>query len=352
MDELNAWVADAVRYQLGEHYAGQYMHSRNQVCTARGRDRGADLQVYFASQVFKEHIRALHETKQPHDTPLRTTIQTPYGLVYPKEYATVTDLATALVEHLSSNTHPLVADVRRDGRGMLKITTKAHLEWHAIMGRFPCSLCGFYFNGAKGLRVHREIGHRQSYVQAHDDAIAATNTQLIVYTAPASTLHLWTQSAEATKRSRRALEPGLDAARRGDVQTIQALLQQGWDARSVRDLHGNNAMLWAAIEGHLDMCKYLHEQVGLDAAALQGKLGRNAFHWAARNGHLHVCQWLVDDVKMDADSATLDGTTPLHYAVYGQQMGIVRWLVYVVHALNYADQCYATLGKLGATFIA
>ncbi|ETW08499.1 hypothetical protein H310_01065 [Aphanomyces invadans] len=337
METLNAWVAEAVRHHLGEDYVSQYYSSRNQVCPARGRERGADLEVFFANQVFKHHIRAMHETNQPSDTPLRVIVKTPYGLVKHEEYATTSTLAAALVEHMSEAMQPLVADIRHDNRGMIKITTKMHLEWHTVMGRFPCSLCGLYFNGTKGLRVHREIQHNHSYVQARDDAVAASNVQIIAYTAPRTMLHQWTESAKAAERRRRDLEPGLDAARRGDIPALQALLHQGWDAKSTRDVHGNDAMLWAAIEGHLGMCRFLHEQVGLDAAALQGKLGRNALHWAARNGFRRICEWLINEVKIDVDCATLDGTTPLHYAVYGQHLDIVQWLVDIgcdIHCLN------------------
>ncbi|KAF0695926.1 Aste57867_13274 [Aphanomyces stellatus] len=340
MEIINARVADAVRHTLGEAYAEAYRASRNQICEARGRESGADLQVFFAVQVFKQHTRALCEASLPKNTPLHVTVISPFGLVHDKIFVTSKALGAALVDHLMEDDHvqTLVADMRHDDRGRIKLTTKAHLEWHTIMGRLPCSLCGLYFNGAKGLRVHKEIQHQLTYTAAQHD-VRSTQQQLIVYTAPPSDLHRWHATATEKKLQRRALEPGLDAARRGDLTALRAMVDlENWDPTVVRDVHGNNALLWAAIEGHLDVCKYLHGAFGLDAAELQGKLGRNALHWAARGGHRDVCAWLMDDVGVDVDCPTLDGTTPLHYAVYGEQLEMVKWLVAErrcdVHRLN------------------
>ncbi|KAH9144184.1 hypothetical protein AeRB84_011864 [Aphanomyces euteiches] len=338
---LNECMADAIQLTLGLDYVEQYAVSRNRVSASRGSQSGADLQVFFANQVFKQHIRTLCDASFPKDTPLRTTVTSSFGLIHEKEYATSEALAAALVDHLTelSQIQTLVADIRHDARGMIKLTTKAHLEWHTIMGRLPCSLCGLFFNGPKGLRVHREIQHQLAYADAKLDVVT-TQQQLIVYTAPASDLRLWKQTAEATKRQRRALEPGLDAARRGDLAAMQLLVAQGWNPNDARDIHGNDAMLWAAIEGHVEVCKYLHATHNMNVSALQGKLGRNTLHWTARNGHRELCEWLIHDLKMDVDSPTHDGTTPLHYAVYGEQHEMVRWLVYIVVTVNrLADEC-------------
>ena len=76
------------------------------------------------------------------------------------------------------------------------------------------------------------------------------------------------------------------------------------------------ALLWAAGEGHLEVCKYLCDVCKVNVNDLRGKNGikRHALHWAARNGHVQVCKWLVLEKCTDVDIQTEDGTTALHFA--------------------------------------
>jgi hypothetical protein len=300
---------------------------------ARGRNSGGDFQLYFAIEVFKQHIRALYDTSAPKDMPLVTTITTAFGSVHERRYTSAAAIAMALIEYLTNDDRCrlLLAYARHDARGMIKFTTKAHLEWHTIMGRLPCDICGSFFNGKKGLRVHMEIQHRVSYTDAQQK-VMTIDKQLIVYTAPADEVLQWKKQAQEikSKRERTVLEnPGLEAARCGDVATLKGMVAEGWNAHDVRDVHGNNSLLWAAMGGHLVVCQYLHLDCGLAVDELQGKLGRNALHWAARNGHLQLCDWLIHEALMNVDSSTRDGTTPLHFAVYGQHKPVIEWLMYV-----------------------
>lgn len=88
--------------------------------------------------------------------------------------------------------------------------------------------------------------------------------------------------------------------------------------------------MWAAGEGHLQVCQYLVNTCKVPALLIAGpnkKRQRNALHWAARNGHAEVVQWLVSECGVPVDVSTSDGTTPFMYAVWKGHLDVCTWLV-------------------------
>merc|ERR1712232_1183336 len=74
-------------------------------------------------------------------------------------------------------------------------------------------------------------------------------------------------SADASQVARRSdvtLCEGMIAARDGDLDKLRMLIEHdGWDPKT-RDKNGCPALLWAAGNGHLDVCQYLVHSCGLD----------------------------------------------------------------------------------------
>ena len=122
--------------------------------------------------------------------------------------------------------------------------------------------------------------------------------------------------------------PGLVAARDGDVEALQALLQEGWDPLGADslDCHGASALDWAAGGGHLRCLQLL-------APAAKGRQacrrdGRGPAHWAARNGHAETILWLLQHTSaLGAESPTGDGTTMLMLAAFGGHVEAAQLLV-------------------------
>jgi ankyrin repeat protein len=65
---------------------------------------------------------------------------------------------------------------------------------------------------------------------------------------------------------------------------------------------------------------------------------RHALHWAARNGRVEVCEWLIREKHVDVNIEADDGTVPVHFAVWTNNIEMVKWLVEVIdcdlHKLN------------------
>ena len=115
----------------------------------------------------------------------------------------------------------------------------------------------------------------------------------------------------------------LSAARRGQADTIQALLAQGSNV-DTRNLVGETALIQAAEKGRLEVVELLithHAEVNA-----QDKLGWTALMRAAYEGHLKVMERLI------AAGATLSlknrhGATALMSAAYGGHADCVQVLL-------------------------
>lgn len=280
---------------------------------------------------------------------MRVQTVSPFGLVREREYHSAREVAEGIVstfEFCNEETVDMIADVRISGRSScITITTKAHMDWHLEHGRLPCSVCGRFFKGPRGLRYHQIIEHKLEYFDAQRTALDS-ELQLILYTHSNSSMissSSWNDSSNSQKeRARDKIgDEGLEKARSGDLEGLRLLVSSGWNAHTACDKHGNTALMWAAGEGHIEVCKYLVETCGVNVHEKKGgkyKKIRHALHWAARNGRITVCDWLIREKGVDVDVEADDGTVPLHFAVWTNNMEMVRWLVEVgkcsLHKLN------------------
>ena len=106
--------------------------------------------------------------------------------------------------------------------------------------------------------------------------------------------------------------PVADAAMRGDVGSVRALLQQGADVNAAQG-DGMTALHWAADRGDLDMVRMLvYAGAGLEAVTRMAEY--TPLHLASRAGHGAVVRALLE-VGSDAAAPTgSGGATPLHLA--------------------------------------
>jgi ankyrin repeat protein len=87
-------------------------------------------------------------------------------------------------------------------------------------------------------------------------------------------------------------DPGwFEAARRGDVEALRAMIARGAKI-GARDDHDDTALTWAAAEGRVEACRALLE-AGADPDARQYQ-GATALMLAADRGHLAVVEALIE----------------------------------------------------------
>ncbi|PUZ67787.1 hypothetical protein GQ55_3G462400 [Panicum hallii var. hallii] len=85
------------------------------------------------------------------------------------------------------------------------------------------------------------------------------------------------------------------------------------------------AALQAAIDGNLSLLKELAGKVNLRDA--EDAKGRNALHFAAVKGHLEVCRFLVEESGLDVNSVSGEGRLPVHCAAAGGSDSVLRYLL-------------------------
>ncbi|MFH1810506.1 MAG: ankyrin repeat domain-containing protein [Pseudomonadota bacterium] len=105
-----------------------------------------------------------------------------------------------------------------------------------------------------------------------------------------------------------ALPPALEAARQGDLSTLDALRTRG-DGVRARDGVERSALHWAAWSGQTEVLRWLLAQ-GLDVEA-RARLDQRPLHLAALAGQLEAARALLD-AGAEVDARNLYQMTPLH----------------------------------------
>lgn len=119
--------------------------------------------------------------------------------------------------------------------------------------------------------------------------------------------------------------PVADAAMRGDVEEVEALLRSGADVNAAQG-DGMTALHWAAELGLADLAETLIAAGAfVDAVTRLGDF--TALHVAARAGHGSVVRALVGAGADVTARTSTGGVTPLHYAAAAGSTDAVRALV-------------------------
>ena len=94
--------------------------------------------------------------------------------------------------------------------------------------------------------------------------------------------------------------------------------------KSAADLKGRQPLYYAASAGHVEMIKFLADQ--LVSVVSVGRDGRSAIHVAAEEGHLAVVKFFVGNGQSVSTRDKL-GTQPLHLAVAAAHLPVVAFLI-------------------------
>jgi ankyrin repeat protein len=119
--------------------------------------------------------------------------------------------------------------------------------------------------------------------------------------------------------------PVADAASRGDVAAMQALLKQGVDASAAQG-DGMTALHWAADRGDAAMAEMLvHAGANVSAGTRLGQY--TPLHLASRAGHAAVVQMLLAAGADVSAKTAPGGSTPLHLAAESGSVETVTALI-------------------------
>ena len=107
------------------------------------------------------------------------------------------------------------------------------------------------------------------------------------------------------------------------LNTVQALLQRGADP-CLKCNKGSTPLHFAARRGNSEIVQVLLEHPSVDINAKDDS-GKTALHLACSEGHKKVCELLVNH-GADIKAISLDKTTPLHNAINNGHSE-VAWMI-------------------------
>ncbi|MCY3545619.1 MAG: ankyrin repeat domain-containing protein [Gemmatimonadetes bacterium] len=117
--------------------------------------------------------------------------------------------------------------------------------------------------------------------------------------------------------------PVADAAERGELETVQALLRQGADVNTAQS-DGMTALHWAARNNDVGIVKTLL-YAGATFRATTRLGGYTPLHLASRGGHTEVAT-LILEAGADPDVFTTTGVTAMHFAADADAAGVIGTL--------------------------
>ena len=115
-----------------------------------------------------------------------------------------------------------------------------------------------------------------------------------------------------------------DAARRGDLEKVKAVLKDNPDLVSSKDGNGETPLHWAACEGYKDVVEFLLA----NRAEVNAKdnIGQTPLHAAAEKGQKVVADSLLAN-QAEVNVRDNDGQTPLHLAAFNGHKDVVELLL-------------------------
>ena len=128
----------------------------------------------------------------------------------------------------------------------------------------------------------------------------------------------------------------INAAMRGQLAVVQALLAAPGIQVNTQNYRGWTALYWAADQGHLEVVQALLAAPGIQVNT-PNNTGYTALHWASDQGHLAVVQALLAAPGIRVNTQNNTGLTALHMAVREGHLAVVQELLGAGAQVNTQD---------------
>ena len=131
------------------------------------------------------------------------------------------------------------------------------------------------------------------------------------------------------KRERRCREIVLNACLNGKLSYLKKAYENGdVDSKMLSDVieNGKTPLFLAASAGHLNVVKFLAEEIDEEEVKPTKGESMTPLHIACFNNHLKIARILYSKFGFSVDRYDSHGYLPLHYACIGGHRDVVLWI--------------------------
>eukprot|EP01130_Rhizamoeba_saxonica_P005191 TRINITY_DN2077_c0_g1_i2.p1 TRINITY_DN2077_c0_g1~~TRINITY_DN2077_c0_g1_i2.p1 ORF type:complete len:400 (+),score=74.93 TRINITY_DN2077_c0_g1_i2:80-1279(+) len=150
------------------------------------------------------------------------------------------------------------------------------------------------------------------------DIINPVNEDTVLPVTPKKVKKVRTDNHSPKKKKKEyvPLSDFLEHSRHGDLELLIPCIQEDPELINDRDRQGSSALLLAASFGHLDIVKYLIEELGCNIHD-QRTDGSTCILRAASRGHTELVQWLLENGANILDRDRCEDTSAMHASAGG-----------------------------------
>jgi len=128
------------------------------------------------------------------------------------------------------------------------------------------------------------------------------------------------------------------SARRGHIEVVKLLVEAGATTRTT-DEEGTTPLLCCAIDGQVEVVKYLLEHSDAEKSMLEKQMaGWSALHHVADKGDDKMVTFLAQNTAIDIDAKDGDGWTPIHSAAHEGHTAAVEALIAAGASVNEVEK--------------
>jgi len=113
--------------------------------------------------------------------------------------------------------------------------------------------------------------------------------------------------------------------KKNNLEVVKRLMDHDSSLALSTTADGRTCSMLASFEGHLDILKFLCNQINNDIEKLDRE-GNDALHYSCWGGHIECAKYLIEEKGFLVTRENREGMVPMQYACAGNHSNLVKYL--------------------------